>query len=148
MTRWGMNIVAFRTTGEALGWLDNNRSPRIAVVDLDLSELAAFPLLHRLAGMPGEPVRILGMAFEPQARSRSNVPIELLLKPVCPSTLLDLLRRPSRAAAAAEKRETALVAGTEARSPSPRGRRRSGEPPRRAKPPERPAASSRPCPTA
>ena len=123
MTRWGMNVVAFRTTSEASTWLDRSagqQSPsRFAIVDLDLPELAAFPLLQRLAGMPGEPVRLLGMAFEPQARSRSNVPIELLLKPVCPSTLLDHLRRPARAATGVGKKESASAAGAAAASKSP-----------------------------
>lgn len=101
MGRWGMNTLAFRTPAEAATWLDSSPPPQIALVDLDVPELGAFPLLHRLAGLPSKP-RLLGMAFEPQARSRSTVQIELLLKPVCPSTLLDHLRRPpSRAAAAA-----------------------------------------------
>jgi len=121
MTRWGMNIVAFRTASEASAWLDRpftkQDRPRISIVDLDLPELAAFPLLHRLAGMPGEPGRLLGMAFEPQSRSRSTVPIELLLKPLCPSTLLDHLRRPARAATAVEKKETGPSASSAAKSP-------------------------------
>jgi signal transduction histidine kinase/CheY-like chemotaxis protein len=116
MTRWSMNVLAFRTTSEASAWLDRpsgqKSAVRVALVDLDLPELAAFPLLHRLAGIPGEPIRMMGMAFEPQARSRSTVSIELLLKPVCPSTLLDHLRRPVRDAVVAGKKEAVPAASS------------------------------------
>jgi len=96
MTRWGMKVATFRTTMEVLTWLENNPPPQIVLVDLDVPELAAFPLIHHLAGLPGRPPRLLGMAFEPQTRAKSSVEFELLLKPVCPSNLLDHLRRPPR----------------------------------------------------
>lgn len=114
MTRWGMNTLAFRSASEASAHLDRNPAPRMAVIDLDVPELGAFPLLRRLADSPGEKPRLLGTAFEPQVRSRSTVPIELLMKPLCPSTLLEHLRRPAKLAAAAE---AAVAAGVAQASP-------------------------------
>jgi CheY-like chemotaxis protein len=118
MTGWGMNVLAFRTPTEATTWLDLGQHPKIAIIDLYRSELAAFPLLHRLAGIPSQP-RLLGMAFEPQVRARSNVPIELLLKPVCPSTLLDNLRRPQSRAQSSVQRANATGASADTGAKSP-----------------------------
>jgi len=98
IARWGARAVVFRTAPELSAWLAAGGRATVAIVDLDLPDGAGPAVLRTLSQLQPVP-RLVATAARP---SESNTPLagaDVLLKPVTPDALLELLRRPPRATA-------------------------------------------------
>jgi len=95
IARWGARPVSFRNLPELCAWLDTGGRATVAVVDLDLPERGG-PAVLRMLSQLQPPPRLVAAAARPPEASTPLAGAEVLLKPITPDAVLELLRRPPR----------------------------------------------------
>lgn len=108
LERWGCRVTAFRSAPEALAWLESGATVDLALLDFDLPDGAAWPVLAALRPPGGTaPNRCIGFTAQPLAHKHASLavawPVELVLKPITITGLLSALQRAPLATAPAKR---------------------------------------------
>jgi two-component system sensor histidine kinase/response regulator len=108
LERWGCRVSAFRLASEALAWLESGATVDAALLDFDLPDGSAWPVLAALRPAGGTaPNKCVGFTAQPLAHKHAALatawPVELLLKPITLTGLLSALQRAPLATAPAQR---------------------------------------------